>query len=136
MRYPSYESRKEHEYYHCSMPTSGSSSNSSTPSLFHNSPLRGAISNLETDDPIEEEQTLSPSSKKLSKFKRNASYQSRWKRAKQHVWPEQDAEFTLADWQCVLAIVALKRSYEASTPAPSASSSHMTLSTVQLDSVN
>jgi hypothetical protein len=136
MRYPSYESRKEHEYFHCSMPTSGTSSTSSTPSLFHNSPLRGAINNVDTEDPIEEEETLSRYNKKLSKFKRNSTYQSRWKRTKQHIWPEQDAEFTLADWQCVLAIVALKRSYEVSTPAPSAPSSHMTLNTVQLDGVN
>jgi hypothetical protein len=113
MRYPSYESRKEHEYYHSNASSSPSSSTSLSPSLLHQLVIKEAKDN-EVDDPNEKNSPESRSNKKLRKWKKQ--HQLKQKRLKPRASEQTNIEFTLADWQCVLGIMALKQSCVMSTP--------------------
>jgi hypothetical protein len=134
MRYPSYESRREHEYYHCHTPISRDSSTSSTPSLYYQPTLKEGI-DTETEDSSNEDNIVGKFqlNMKLKKWKKQPHQQLRPRRLKRSMWSDKDSEFTLADWQCVLAIMALKQTYAMSTSTPQTPSC-MGMYTLQLAS--
>jgi hypothetical protein len=113
------------------MPVSSDSSAPSTPTIYHQ-PIIKEAAGTEIEEPNEDRLAISPY-KKIRKWKKQQYHQFKQKRSKLNMWPEKNSEFTLADWQCVLAIMALKQTYTISTSTHKVPPFCMPMSNIQLN---